>query len=92
LGINYNGKLRSAREAAKVIRSGDHVVLAPLCGTAHLLPELFMESASDLRDVRLFQLRPLGTARERAKELVRIAHTDFVEALYRDDRKLNLLS
>jgi 4-hydroxybutyrate CoA-transferase len=33
-----------------------------------------------------------GTARERAKELVKISHTDFADALYRDGRKLNLLS
>jgi 4-hydroxybutyrate CoA-transferase len=30
------------------------------------------------------------TTRERAKELVKIAHPDFIDALYTDGRKLNL--
>jgi 4-hydroxybutyrate CoA-transferase len=68
LGTNYNGKLRSAGEAAKVIKSKDHVVLANLCAEPHLLPDLLMESAADLRDVRLFQLRPLGTFIQRFSE------------------------
>lgn len=50
----------SPEEAAKIVKSGDKVVLANLCAQPHILPDLLMNRAQELRGVRLFHLRPFG--------------------------------
>jgi len=61
-------KAVSAQEAARVVKSGDKVVLANLCGEPHVLPNLIMDRARELTDVRFFHLRPCGQFIERYLE------------------------
>ena len=51
---------RSPDELAKVVKSGDKVVFANLCAEPHLLPNLIMDRAQQLKNVTFFHLRPFG--------------------------------
>ncbi|MGA2461353.1 MAG: acetyl-CoA hydrolase/transferase C-terminal domain-containing protein [Candidatus Bathyarchaeia archaeon] len=64
----HRQKLRSAKEAAELIKSGDRVVLANLCAEPRLLPDSLMDRAPDIHGVRLFQMRPLGAFIQRCSE------------------------
>lgn len=61
-------KAISGSEAAKVVKSGNRVVLSNFCGEPHLLPDLIMDRSEELRDVRLLHLRPCGQFIERYLE------------------------
>lgn len=50
------------------MKSGDRVVLANLCGEPHLLPNLLMDKAQELENVKLFHLRPFGRFKDRYLE------------------------
>jgi len=56
----HREKSISPEEAAKIIKSGDRVVLANLCAEPHELPRLLMDRSRELRGVRLFHCRPFG--------------------------------
>ena len=64
----YERKLVAPERAAATIKSGDRVVLANLCGEPHVLPNLLMERAWELENVRLFHLRPFGSFIEKYLE------------------------
>lgn len=53
-------RIISGNEAAQLVKSGDRVVLANFCGEPHILPNLIMDRASELTDVRFLHLRPSG--------------------------------
>lgn len=61
-------KAVSGQEAANTIKSGNRIVLANLCGEPHALPNLIMDRADELTDVRFFHLRPCGQFIERYLE------------------------
>ena len=50
------------------MKSGDRVVLANLCGEPHLIPNLLMDEAQKLENVKLFHLRPFGRFKDRYLE------------------------
>jgi len=50
------------------VKSGDRVVLANLCGEPHLIPNLLMDEAQKLENVKLFHLRPFGRFKDRYLE------------------------
>ncbi|HID18057.1 TPA: 4-hydroxybutyrate CoA-transferase, partial [Candidatus Bathyarchaeota archaeon] len=50
------------------MKSGDRVVLANLCGEPHLIPNLLMDKAQELENVKLFHLRPFGRFKDRYLE------------------------
>jgi len=64
----YTGKSVQPEEAAKAVKPGDKVVLSNLCSEPHLLPNLLMDRAQELKNVKLFSLRPFGKFIERYLE------------------------
>ncbi|HVH06322.1 MAG TPA: acetyl-CoA hydrolase/transferase C-terminal domain-containing protein [Myxococcota bacterium] len=58
----YRSKLASAREAVRVVRSGDRVWLHPGCCNPEPLVHALAARAEELRDVELVHLMTLGAA------------------------------
>ena len=50
----------SAQKAVKAVKSHDNVVIANFCAEPHILPDMLMDRAEELEDVRCFHLRPFG--------------------------------
>lgn len=61
-------KFTSAEEAAKIVKSGNKVVLSNLCSEPRLLPGLILDRAQELRGVSLFHCRPMGSFADRYLE------------------------
>jgi 4-hydroxybutyrate CoA-transferase len=58
----YRSKLKSAAEAAELIRSGDGVYLHSNAGVPRTLVDAMVARAPHLRDVKIYQLITLGAA------------------------------
>jgi len=64
----FSDKLVTARKAADVVESGDRIVLSNLCGEPHCVPNLLMDRAWELENVRMFHARPFGPFIDRYSE------------------------
>lgn len=58
----------SPEKAVSVIKSDDKVVLSNLCSEPRIIPSLLMDRAPELRNVKIFHLRPFGTFVEKYLE------------------------
>jgi 4-hydroxybutyrate CoA-transferase len=58
----------ATERAVQAVKSGDKIVLANLCAEPHLVPNVLMDRASELENVRLFHARPFGEFIERYSE------------------------
>ena len=58
----YRGKVTSAEEAVKVVRSGDHVWLHAGCNNPEELLKALVARAGELRDVEVTHLLTFGAA------------------------------
>jgi len=65
---SHHAKFTSPEEAAKIIKSGDKIVLSNLCSEPRLLPSLILDRAQGLSGVRFFHCRPMGRFVERYLE------------------------
>lgn len=65
---SHHAKFTSPEEAAKIIKSGDKIVLSNLCSEPRLLPSLILGRAQELSGVRFFHCRPMGRFIERYLE------------------------
>jgi 4-hydroxybutyrate CoA-transferase len=91
LEAGYRERLCSAEEAVGVIKSCDCVVLANLCAEPRLLPDLLLDRAADLRGVRIFQLRALGSFIERLSEPKMEEHVKWATTFTGGVRQINKL-
>ena len=64
----FADKLVTAEKAADVVKSGDRIVLSNLCGEPHRVPNLLMDKAPELKNVRMFHARPFGPFIDRYSE------------------------
>lgn len=59
----YQTKIISAEQAAKVIRSGDRVVIGHACAEPQALAKALVDRANELKDVELVHLMPVVPAK-----------------------------
>lgn len=78
--IQYRDKLCSADESVRVVKSGSKVVLSNFCSEPHSLPPALMNRFEELRDVKLFHLKPCGSFIERYLEPEMEKHIKCVTA------------
>jgi 4-hydroxybutyrate CoA-transferase len=64
----FSDKLVTGEKAAALVKSGDRVVLSNLCGEPHRVPNLLMDRAPELENVRMFHARPFGPFIDRYSE------------------------
>ena len=57
---NYVGKIKTADEAVKLIKSGHRVMIGHACGEPSLLVEAMVRRAPELRNVELFHMVCMG--------------------------------
>lgn len=65
----YTGRIVSAEEAVKHIKSGDRVVLGHACGEPRLLPDAMVARADELRDVEVVHMVAMGQGRYAEPEM-----------------------
>jgi acyl-CoA hydrolase len=58
----FKGKLTTADEAVKAVRSGDRVYLHPGCATPEILVQALMRRSSELRNVEIVHMMTFGAA------------------------------
>jgi 4-hydroxybutyrate CoA-transferase len=58
----YKKKLRTAQDAVKIVKSGNRVVFSHACGEPRLLPGALVGRASELEDVEIVHMVPMGEA------------------------------
>jgi 4-hydroxybutyrate CoA-transferase len=58
----YESHTRTAEEAAKVVKSGDRVVIGHACGEPQVLVEALVKRADELRNVEIVHMVAMGTA------------------------------
>ncbi len=58
----YKKKITTAAEAVKLVKSGDRIALSHACAEPRVLPRELVNRASELRDVDIMHMVPMGEA------------------------------